>query len=148
MEHRELRDLIPRAVEGQDGHWPRFSVGFIDDGETKEQPIVMPEDEQRRMAEEAEARGISRSALMRRAVVDLAKELAPRAGIDIDDLTDTLAEQLGEPRQHIARRMGLEMRRFRDDLIRLADYAGISMSRAARWALNVCYERSNDGSDE
>lgn len=127
--------LIP--VRRRDiGGKARLPVAYVGSRGYQKQPIILPAGEKERLRIGALARGISMAALVRFAVVDLAREQFGD-GADIP----SMARELGVPAGALADLASDGMIRFKPDLQRLARSRGISMSHAARWALNELFAR-------
>lgn len=128
--------LIP-VRRREKGGKARLPVAYMGRGGIYlKQPIMLPAWEKMRLHKEAIRRGVSMAALVRLAVVDLAREVFGD-GADIG----AMARELGVPAEALADLASNGMVRFKPDLQRLARSRGISMSHAARWALNVLFAR-------
>ena len=87
----------------------------------------------------AQQRGVSMSEVVRLAVRDFAGRLDPNGHADVP----AMAAELGVPASKLAEIKTDPFVRFRGDLEFLAHAAGgVSLSRAARWAVAVYDERS------
>ena len=127
----DILKLVPVNVEWDD----RLNVKH-DGGSTA---VLLPKEERQRLELMAQRRGISMSEVVRLAVRDLAGRLDPNGHADVP----AMAAQLGVPASKLAEIKADPFVRFKGDLEFLAHAAGgVSLSRAARWAVAVYDERS------
>lgn len=128
---KELTRLIPPNEHA--GDKVRINISYDEGAGFRRQPIMLPQHEKARLERIAQQRGVSMSDLLRSAVVSLRQRLAPLPEQDVEQM----ASMLGVPSDKLAQIQADPSVRFKADLIRLAAIAQVSLSRAARWALNV-----------
>ena len=138
----ELARLVPendRAIGGKE----RLMVPYRAGAKICKQPIILPRAEKERLHQEARKRGVTMSDIQRTAVMELREHLEPAPALDVD----AIAAQLGVSPTAVHELVNDLAARFKSDLIWLKEYAtrelgrDVSMSMAARWALNWYRER-------
>jgi len=134
----DLFEMIPEDRH-EDGGKVRLNVKH-NSGST---PVLVTMAERERLRRRARKMRVSMSKVVRLAVRDLAERLDPNGHADIVGM----AAQLGIPAETLHEIKADPAMRFQGDLSFLARQAGgVSLSRAARWAVNVYLDSENEGS--